>query len=418
MLIEFRVKNFRSFKDEQVLSMVAGTAAEHQKTHCFPCPALGGGKKRLLKSAVVYGANASGKSNLVKAFDAMHQIVTTSAREKEAGGAIDVAPFLLHSETAKAPTLFEVTFVSDGVRYQYGFSAGQRKIHEEWLVAYPKGRPQSLFERNEDRWTFGPRMLGEKHRLRTMTRHDALYVSVGASFNHPQLALVHRWFTKALWLGYGDAPPDRTASRMVRDPSVHRKVMGWLRDADLGIESVEVRQRRVLEADLPKKMPDDIRRPLLRQLMKGHILEVYSRHRMADTGAPVRFDFNDESDGTRCFFSLAGYCLDVLQNGHVLVVDELDASLHPHMTRKILEIFNSPLTNKRNGQIIFSTHDTTLLDPDLLRRDQVWFTEKDKTGASHLYSLIDYRPRKDEALQKGYLAGRYGAVPVLGGFRF
>ncbi|MCK4626388.1 MAG: AAA family ATPase [Phycisphaerae bacterium] len=419
MLIEFRVKNFLSFRDEQVLSMVASKDTSLEG-NCFNAS-----EHRLLKAAAIYGPNASGKSNLIKAVDFMRRLVEKSA-EKQPGKGFRISPFLLDEKSAQKPSLFEVTFLLKGIRYQYGFTVTRERVHDEWLIAYPKGKPQRWFDRKKEKtdWKWSSFLKGERERLKKLTRPDALFLSVAAQFDHEQLTPIYEWFMNSLRI-----LPDKDSLRQVTaeiltSPNLGEStrrafrnvILAFLQDADLGITGFDVKKRDIAEANLPKNVPEEVKTQVLRRLKEYPIYDVKMSHRNHEMGRDVSFDFQDESDGTQRFFELVGHWMGVASQGGSMFVDELEASLHPLLTRKLIEFFQDPNINIKNAQLIFATHDTTLLDPELFRRDQIWFTEKDKKGTSRLYSLWDYTPRKGEAMQKGYLAGRYGAVPILGRF--
>ncbi|MBI3921326.1 MAG: ATP-binding protein [Armatimonadetes bacterium] len=420
MLIEFRVRNYRSFKDEQVLSFVASSGSELEQ-NTFSAEAVGK-KMRVLKSAAVYGPNAAGKSNLIKALRYMKKFVLESAEEGQAGKPTGADPYRLDPQRAREPSRFELTFVSDGGRYQYGFAADSQRVHEEWLTAYPKGQPQMWFERSVDiegEYNFGPSLKGERAKLTKLTRENCLFLSIGAKFANKQLTEVYSWFRESLQ--YIDPRTDIsgfTAHLIHENKEFADAIHGLLKDADMGIRGVEVNKRAWSEAELPDDMPSELKRKIADELKDQYFYVIRTLHTATEGQKLISFSLDDESDGTQRYFALIGPWLDVLKNGRVLCIDELDTSLHPLLSRTLIALFHHAEINTRGAQLLFTTHDTTLLDNSLFRRDQIWFTEKDEAGASHLYPLLDFRPRKDESLQKGYLAGRYGALPFLGEFRF
>jgi len=414
MIIEFSVTNFRSIKDTQVLSMVASSSKERWEANTFApnSPST----PRLLHSAMVLGPNASGKSNLVKALYFVADLVEHSASGKQRGDRLDLQPFRLTAETAQAPSEFEIVFEQSSVRYQYGFAATAEGIREEWLIAFPEGRSQRWFARTVDpagedtEWYFGPAFKGPKKTLSEATRPNALFLSTAVQLNNQQLQPVFDWFVdrlRAVPAGR-DFPTTHfdsyTATRCRKDTD-RKRVLEFLKAADLGIEGLSVEVAKWTAEDLPEGFPDD----LAKQFVGKERLEVYSQHHDLDTGEAVDFDFGDESDGTRNLFSWAGPWLDVLDRGLVLVIDELDTSLHPTLVRFLVNLFHSAETNPYGAQLICTTHDVTQLEGEL-RRDQVWFVEK-RQQQTHLYPLSDFRPRKHEAIGRGYLRGRYGALP-------
>lgn len=415
MLVEFSVANFRSIRERQTLSLVAAAAGEHRDRNVVddPAPAT----PPLVRSAVIYGANAAGKSNLLLALEFMERLVLDSARESRVGDSIPVVPFRLDEESEALASEFEVVFVQDAVRFQYGFKLNRSEVLAEWLVAYPEGRPQRWFERGEgDHWYFGPNLKARRsHALwRDATRGNALFLSTAVHLNAEQLLPVHDWFRNRLrFIGQvGQISAAFTLQQCERSAAERERVANFLGVADLAISGVEVERQKVNEASLPDNMPDTIRRALVaRGLVVARTL-----HRKA-SGETVAFDLEEESHGTRKLFALAGPWIDVLTHGWVLVVDELDTSLHPYLMRRIVGMFHDPAINQRQAQLVFTTHDTTMLDPDIFRRDQIWFVEKDKSAQSQLYPLTDFSPRKGENYERGYLHGRYGAVPFVGEWR-
>ena len=429
MLIQFRVKNFKSFKDEQILSLVASPDT-NLSDNTISIRALR--KMKLVKSAIMYGANASGKSNLVSAINFVKEFVTKSAVVRP-DSLIPVRRFQLDTER-KQPSEFEITFIHEEVRYEYGFSVDEKRIYDEWLIAFPKGVAQTWFERptksdaSEEEWYFGRHLKGEKNKLIPLTRPNVLFLSVAAKFNNPQLSSIYEWFSEKLNIIDDETPSqilELMTLRTIQDSEdLHVKVRNLLKVADLGIVDFSVEETPVVNTpmDIPQDAPEQIKAffSMLTKISQNsdseHMrqLSVAMRHQIEEgdtTG--VKFGFNDESRGTRRLFGLSSLLFSVLQKGGLLVIDELDSSLHPVLARELLNMFHNPKINKNGAQLLFNTHDTTLLDLSLFRRDQIWFMEKDNRGISHLYSLLDFKPRKTEAISKGYLQGRYGAIPFL-----
>ena len=418
MLIEFKVKNFKSFKDEQVFSMVA-SPDRNLSQNTITIPPLGNNK--LVKSAVIYGHNASGKSNLVRAFDFVKMFILTSDN-RTPGSEIRVQPFKLSNSTINAPSEFEVTFLQDGIRYQYGFVVDSKKVYKEWLIAYPKKLPQVWFERNpkahseESDWKFGSHYSGEREKLIRLTRPDVLFLTVAAKFNNKLLTVVYRWFLEHLQLAdaYGNAPNNSLFSmqQFLNNEKTRNGITKLLQLADLGIIDLEIEEKPFPENLLPTNVPDEF----LSLILKSNYLDVQIRHKGEELNSFASlFTLADESRGTEKLLSISGPLLDALDKGNVLMIDELDSSLHSALVRELVKLFYDQNGNSFVAQLIFNTHDTTFLDFNLFRRDQIWFVEKDNSGASHLYPLSDFSPRKDEALQRGYLQGRYGAIPIIDG---
>lgn len=411
MLVEFKIKNFMSFKDESVFSMIASKDKTYLENNTISTPTL---NKRLLKTSVVYGANAAGKSNLIKAIKLVERLVH-SANVDESRIPELYAPFAFSPDSNTSPSEFEMTFITeDGVRYQYGFAINSEQVEREWLIAYPKGLPQVWFRRDnylsENPWYFGRNIKGNKEQIAQLTRPDVLFLTVAAKMNHEQLKNVYYWFKDNLYYigtdGVFSYPLVYSINRAKDDPNMQNQIRNLLRFADFGIENFEIHEEQFDEKFL-EKLPIEYRKDFQRKY-----LEVYTDHR-ATANNKFLLSMNNESNGTRKFFSLSGLIIDGLNRGWTIFVDELDASLHPLLARYIVELFHNPKINTKGAQLIFNTQDTTLMNTDIFRRDQIWFVEKDSEQCSHLYSLLDYMPRKDESLAKWYLQGRYGAVPFL-----
>jgi AAA15 family ATPase/GTPase len=422
MLIEFSVTNFKSIQTMQTFSLVANPATELQEQNSFATS--GKGVPRLLRSAAIYGSNASGKSNLIEAIKFMITFVTGSSKEGQEGEPIDVKPFLFNTVSRTEPSVFEVLFLQEGVRYQYGFAVDRTRVTQEWLIAYPEGRPQRWFERELDvdakgeSWYFGSKFKGHKTLLQEATRSNALFLSTAVQLNNEQLKTVYNWFQQKLrTIGVGGLSPEYTTT-LCKTEKNRRRILDLLNAADLSISDIKVEMKKFDSSDLPSDMPEPIKDMFRKDLDGKEIHEVKFLHAVEGTDELVTLDADDESVGTRKLFAIAGPWFDVIDNGRVLFVDELNNSMHPLMVRFLIGLINNPQINQKNAQLIFSTHDTSVLDNDLFRRDQIWFTEKDATYATMLYPLSDFTPRKGEALEKGYLKGRYGALPYIGDVRF
>lgn len=427
MLTEFRFSNYRSFRDEQQLSLVAHKADKSLPHNLLESSALP--NHALVRSAVIYGANASGKSNALKALSFMEQMVRLSVQRPPLNSSGTLArTFRLDPDTINAPSEMQITFIQQGVRYEYGFVVGRRRFHGEWLIAYPEGRPQTWFKRelntetNDYEWYFGSKLQGEKQRLKELTRPDVLFLSIGAQFNHQQLTPVYEWFAENL---YVIDPTDtahlqrHTAERVLEDSAFKERVAELLRLADLGISDFQIERKSGSNLNLSNEAPPPLQRWMAIMEEEGINIETVETsffHKGKDgETVPIPFKDEDESLGTLRLFHLASTIIDALDHGHVLVIDEMDDSLHPLLIQAIVALFHDPQINQKGAQLIFNTHDTTLLNLDMLRRDQIWFVEKDREGASHLYALLEFNLRSDVAVNKHYLQGRYGAIPFVGG---
>lgn len=422
MLIEFSVTNFKSIKKTQTLSLVASPASELRDRNCITLSQQG--VPPLLRSVVIYGPNASGKTNIMEAVEFMDSFVRGSSKEGQEGEPVEVKPFLFDAGTQTEPSEFEVLFLQGGVRYQYGFSVNRSRVVHEWLIAYPEGRPQRWFERefdvatDKESWHFGNKFKGHKTLLQETTRRNALFLSTAVQLNNEQLRPVYNWFKKELRIiGVGGLAPTFSAKHCNTENG-KKRILELLNAADLSISDINVEMKKFDDSHLPEDMPE-IMKDMIRKEMDGKEMpEIKFLHTVSGSEDLVSLDALDESVGTRRLFAFAGPWLDVLDNGRVLFVDELNNSMHPLMVHFLIGLINNPLINKKNAQLIFSTHDTSMLDNELFRRDQIWFTEKDGTNATTLYPLTDFTPRKGEALERGYLKGRYGALPYIGELSF
>lgn len=422
MLIEFKFSNFMSIKEEQTFSLVASKNKELMDSHTFDVPLGEQSSIKLLRSAAIYGPNAAGKTNLIRALKVMETIVRTSALEKSRGDTLPVVPFKLHRESRQAPSTFEVVFLVNGIRYQYGFSATVERIIEEWLFVFPRNRIQCWFERtwnaNEQKhdWAFGTFLTGEKALWKKSTRDNALFLSTAVQLNSQQLQPVYDWFNNTLH--YSDnsdilgSEPIFSAS-FCAEGGDKRKILKFLNEADLGIDDLRVTKESFNQKNLPQDMSDNVKQVIIKEMEGKELYTTITVHQSAE-GETIEFDLEEESDGTRKIYALAGPFLDSLERGHVVFIDELPDNLHPALVKFLVGLFNNKRSNPGNAQLIFTTHETHILNQTILRRDQIWFCEKGSSRATQVFPLTDFRPRKmRENLEAAYLSGRYGALPYV-----
>jgi hypothetical protein len=435
MLVEFSVENYRSIQEKQTLSMVAADNETMLDSNTFPVP--NNDDLRLVTSAAIYGPNASGKSNLLKAIQVLKNLVITSASRMQIRDKLPVEPFKLNSETAKKPSSFEVIFIHEKIRYEYGVSLNRERVFEEWLIAYPNEVQENWFARkylpdnpkfepNEGyKWSFGKGLKGEKRRIQKFVRSNSLFISHAAQNNHPQLREIFKYFSERInILEHRYTDIGFSLSILNNDISLRENFIKLMLKADVGISDIKIDiDPRLTSEDLSEIDPFHLQfineKGNLHYMMDETLdtleeSDIITIHKMNDSDQEVEFDIVDESTGTKRLFEIAGYWLYVLQNGEILIIDELETSLHSVLSKALIKMFNNPEINKNNAQLIFTTHDTTLLDDETFRPDQIWFTEKDNS-MTKLYSLFDFRPRENESLQKGYLLGRYGAIPFING---
>ena len=378
MILEFCATNFLSIKDELKLSFVA-TPLKESFTEPNDLFELADTDISLLRSAVIYGANASGKSNVLKAFAFYKRFITDSFKDSQVGESIDV----------------EATFTDGEYIYRYGFEVDSKSVKEEWLyrrVCKKRAKEVEMFYREGDTTTVHPKnqllleLVGKK-----MVRNNALLLSTAAQFNETIAVSVLHWLgdTQVLFCSE-DESLWQNAIKHLDDETLRERITSFARNADLGIENITKLDNRIV-----------------------------SSHRQYDNEGRevnnVSFAFNrNESEGTVKYFSLAYPIIDALDNGKRVVIDELDSKLHPLLVKKIIALFNDAKTNPKGAQLLFTAHDTYLLSAGLFRRDQVWFTQKDSFGATELYSLVEYKVRSTSPFEKDYLLGKYGATPLIG----
>jgi len=421
MLLAFRSENVRSFRDALELSLLATALAKKGVPHEVPWRA-GGRPIQVLPAVGVFGANASGKSNLLRAIADMRDLVLGSFRHADPSGGIRRTAFRLDPSRKGAPSRFEVDLVLHGIRHEYGFVIDDERVLEEWAYRYPRGKAALLFRRDGDAVTLGEHNRAKGRAVIEILRPNSLLLSAAAAANHPDLLPLHQWFGQNLLLAEAGSRPYRWAftAELLRREDRRAQVLALLRAADLGITDARVREpdpqlverlRRVIPI-LQGREDDPEGTDSGSDLIEPNVV---LSHRSAD--ADIDFDATEESLGTLVWLGLAGPVVEALAHGNVLLVDEIEASLHPALVAQLIRLFQDQESNSRGAQLIFNSHEATLLGDSsserVLGRDQVWFTEKAHDGATMLYSLADLSPRGDEAIGRRYLAGRYGAVPIL-----
>jgi hypothetical protein len=403
VFLRFRFSNFRSFRAEQELSLIAGPFTDLPDVPRHPS----GINEGVLPSAAIYGANASGKTNVIQAIGFMASAVSLSHRDWKPDGPIPREPFMADEESRREPSEIEADFLLAGVRHRYGFRVDSQVVLEEWLFVYPKGKKQTWFHRKRGNpIAFSNKMPGENRTIENLTRQNSLFLSAAAQNAHEALMPVFIWLSGLLFV-IGDRSKYREqTTRLCSELDYKNEIARLVSVADLGIAQMTVEDaefnfpdRTLAEIATTLKLPP-VTRPVIRLL-----------HRFGDTAVPFKMD--QESDGTLAYLALLGPAVDAIKKGTPLLIDELDASLHPLLAIQLLRLFNTPSSNPKGAQLIFNTHDTNLLSGGVLRRDQIWFTEKGNDATSHLYPLSDFKPRREENLQNGYLQGRYGAIPFI-----
>lgn len=420
-LLSFAGRNIRSYRDDVHFSLLATRftrAGVGRRFHTLSSKT----PVEVLPAAGVLGANASGKSTLLLALADMRAVVVNSFRAGTRLSGVYRRPFALDDTCRMESSKFEVEIILDRVHWQYGFEIDDDRVLGEYAYHYPKGRQALVFDRTGDDISFGPAFRASGRVLRPLVRDNALLLSVAGAADDEHLGPLFTWFLRNLLLARSSNRGSRTTrtAELVRDPQGEERVMDLVRAADLGICGIE-------RATVDPEVADRLERAL--RVIRGEEgdpetsdidinIEFADSVRLKHSGSrgDVELDPEFESAGTMVWVGLIGPVLDVLDGGHVLLADELDTSLHPYLVSLLIEMFQDPVLNPRCAQIVFNTHDVGILGDSLegpLGRDQIWFSEKDLDSATSIYPLVDFRPRRDEAIGRRYLQGRFGAVPVI-----
>lgn len=418
MILQFSVSNYRCFRKVQTLNLAASSQDKTLPDNLIASELPGQTGKRWVKGVALYGANASGKTTLLKALETLADLVKNSAQMTDPKEPVTkIEPFALCPDQAESPTAFGVVFVADGVRYEYRVAATRKRIWHESLRAFPNKVEQLWFCRDWDAasdvyiWTPDrPTGFQRDSQLEGYTLSNMLFLSKAVASNRPEVEPVFRWFKERLLFldlsNRGQLGTGFTLKQLGSQSELSKGILQLLRHADLGVTGARSVEKR------PHPNPSLAQLVFIAEGFLKKRIEPELTHR--GIGAvEVPLPWETESAGTRRYFELAGQWLHILANGYTVLVDELEISMHPLMVRELLRLFFSAQENPKGAQILFTTHNPLLLDTTLLRRDQVWFTDKSESGEAYLYPLTDYGPRKGESLVRGYLSGRYGAVPYV-----
>jgi len=417
MIIEFSVKNYRSIKELQTLSMVAAPIKSKYPELDTNNIIKVSDKLSLLKSVAIYGANGSGKSNLVKAIITMLIFIRDSFKNELIGRAI-IEPFALNHENPNLPTFFQLVFLYNNVRYRYGFEVYRNEVKSEWLFGTPDKKEVYFFTREGSTIQINEKQFVEGKELANKTSVNNLFLNIAKAFNGNVSKRIVDFLTGSILVsaGINDSSFRETTLDIMKFEHFKQHILSFMNIADFGIQ--EISNRKTIIKNIPEGVSED----LLNQILTDNGEVVVSKRTVLDENGHKLLDKewimdDHESDGTQKIFNYSGVITTTLMSGMALFLDEFDARLHPMLTKKIVEMFNSPILNKNGAQLIFVTHDTNLLDNTLLRRDQIYFTEKNKMQETVLYSLADFKGvRNDASYEKDYINGKYGAIPFLGDF--
>lgn len=412
MLIEFSVKNFLSFKDKVTLSMEKGNGDEKLEN------VFTKNDVDLLRTTAIYGANASGKTNILKAFTCAILMIRNSNFMNTTNKWFSIKPFFFDKKTSKEPSEFEFIFIANNVKYRYFFSADANKIYDEILDAYFTQKPTNIFTRtNTNDYEFN----NDKSKLESIAAKNTenkLFLTTATTWNYDKTKDAFLWFSEKIdtYDSFDKISDQDLIEYSKNDGELKEFALKLLKEADIFIKDIHVDYE---EKEMDNAMMDMLIPPLARTngTFKMSNVRIELEHEIIDENKNKHIyslNFNDESSGTRTLFALAPFLKRAFESTKTIVVDELEKSMHPALVEFIVKLFNDKTINKANSQLIFITHATNLLTIELLRRDQIWFTEKNSdTGVSELYPLDSFSVRKDENIQKGYINGRYGAVPFI-----
>lgn len=415
MLIRLTVENYKSIYEPQTLNLEAMPYKEKSESNL-----ISWGNEHnnlnLLRTVAIYGPNSGGKSNFISALAQMCKIVNRSAKN-QVDDELPYNPFKLSTDALDKPTELEAEFIVDDIKYLYGFTYNKTRILSEWLFAYPKKKAQKWFLRawdgEEYKWETGRNLVGEKQTWINSTSQNSLFLSTAVQLNSAQLQPIYTWFKQRVAIAGVEGWSHQYSARECDKTERKEKILGLLRSVDIVLDDITVEKEEFDPSSLPDQLSNEFKAKIAEQFKNETIYKpVFQRKN--NKGSLIDFDLSEESDGTNRFFSFAGPWLDALEAGRVLVVDELNSNLHPLLVKHLVSLFHCPKSNTNNAQLIFTTHETSILNQDIFRRDQVWFMQKDKDSMSELYSLSDFTPRKGfDNLEDRYLSGSYGALPFV-----
>jgi AAA15 family ATPase/GTPase len=413
MLLQFSIENFMSFREKTTISLLPGVGEELSGNiaHSDRCSAL--------KSGVIFGANASGKSNIMKAFTAAVLMIRESEMVQVDHTLPRIIPFKLDSSSPLKSTSFEFIFEAEGTKYIYGFSATVKRITEEYLYAYYSAKPTTIFERTDDQYVF----KADKKILDSLAKKNnpnKLFLSTATSWNYERTRVPYLWFAKMIDTYEGNNWMQDYHAFINNDNISQRKFTTKLLEiADINIADYSVQEIDIPKEQLDTMLKDPVFKAILENSPDGVMSKGYSVsavHQIDEDGRAAQYILNlvEESKGTQNLFFMSSYLRRAFENGTTMIVDEFDAGLHPLLLEEIIRMFHDSNINTGNAQLIFTTHAINLLDLDIFRRDQVFFTEKDSnTAVSELFSLDEFSVRKSENIRNGYIYGRYGAIPLI-----
>ena len=428
MLINFKFSNYRSFKDDTNLSMKAIGLSD------FKDSLLKHGTATILPTVAIYGKNGAGKSNVIRAFWLAVQFIKNAQRTQHEKASIPLTPFLLDDYTKNEPTVFEFTYVVDGIKYIYGFSANSKTILTEYLYHTPKGQKATIFTREEQSFKFPDNTERRmKELISEAVAENQLFFSLACTMNYKPCIMAMKWFREKIAFSRDFTDIPKQLIEYSNNKNMLNSIISYAKQADVGITdmSFEFSDKEISSTlDIPDEVPEDIKIALSSLIdalaaspntsetaISSHEIKTKSFHNgvsSAGKNESYALELSDESDGTRKLMALAPAIEFVLNEGGIFLIDEIEKEMHPMLVEFIVAKFQSNITNKANAQLIFTTHNTELMNMEIIRKDQIYFTDKDhQTGASELYNLMEFSPPTNANIRKSYLLGKYGATPNI-----
>lgn len=402
MILEFSVENYLSFKKRVTFSMIANSSKGLDDNYILL------GDRKVLKTVAIYGANSSGKTNLFKVLT-MVVLMLKNSNNHDINAKLPITPFKFDKELINKPSEFEIKFIIEEVRYVYGFVADENQIYEEYLYYYPNGRETKIFDRtNINDYSFSQKDEKELNAIALKNAPNKFFIATATNWNYEKTKLPYKFLSMDVntFNNLNELRELAFRKYLENDDMLKKFTLDFLKKADFNIDDY-----KVIETDVPDELlvaiPEFIKTGIK---VKPKVFTALFKHK----GSNVELAYEEESMGTQIIFCFIPFIMDALNNKKVVIVDELDKSLHPYLVEMLVQMFNDSEINQKGAQLIFNTHDTNLLKLNILRRDQIWFTEKDNNnGESDLYTLSDFSVRKTENVEKGYMIGRYGAIPFI-----
>lgn len=417
MLLQFSVNNFKSFKDMAVLSMEPSADKE------LPGNLTLIGKNRCLNTIAIFGANAAGKSNVFTALTAAILLVRRSNSRQVIDPLVEIIPFKFDEESIRKPTTFEFVFIAEGKKYVYGFSATQKAVQREYLYVFNSSKASTIFERTDvNTYKFtSPALKRELQPLTERNTENKLFLATATAWNCEATRIPYLWFETKIntYSIDSDQLISQTAPMFDNDAdnSLRKFTNMILHEADINIDDFNIEFKDISQEQFLQQVPQELR-GLISTIpaAMNKAVKIETVHSIVDDGIAKQYNLSlmEESQGTRNLFLFSPVLKRAFETGETLCIDEFDASLHPMLVRYLFSLFNNPDINKAHAQLIVSSHSLVLMSLKNLRRDQIYFVEKDrKTGKSELYSLDQFSPRKEEDVRKAYMLGRYGSIPDI-----